>query len=270
MFKSLIPLAAAAGMAVICACAPEKIEPKTALVSANPSAPPMSWIEDGDLKGTGPDCAKIAIKSLDIVPSFRTEGDWTQILEKARNGEIDFVTSLFKTKEREEYLDFSIPYLSVPVVVMVKNGGKFPFSRWSDLKGKKGMIGTGESYGEDFDKFAEKELAVARAPIKDCLKTVAAGGADYVVANLKSGLISAYEAGLVESIECLEIPVSVQDYRMAISKKSKYRYCMEGLNLKLTEMKVDGTPERLTAKYLILWRNRYIQHLSPGSDLQVP
>ncbi len=265
MLKGLLRLAAVAGLAALCACAAEKVEPKVAIISSNPSSPPMSWLEDGSLHGTGPDCAKIAISSLEIAPVVRYEGDWSQVLDKARTGEIDVVSALFKTAERETYLVFSIPYATVPVSVCVKSGGKFPFSRLEDLKGRKGLVGTGESYGEDFDRYAREELKIGQAPLKECLAAVASGKADYLVVNLNAGMISAYESGLSDALEFLETPVSTQNYHMAISKRSKHAGCIDKLNLKLTEMKIDGAPERLTAKYLILWRNRSIQHLGSGA-----
>ncbi len=236
------------------------------VVSGNPSAPPMNWVEDGSLMGVGPDCAKIAFSSIGEKPQIVNAGNWKEAIDKARSGEVDVLVALFKNEERMAFLDFSIPYMDVPVVVCVRRGAEFPFSRWEDLIGRKGVIGTGESYGQDFDQFAAAKLQIARASLGGCLKSIVDGSADYMVVNKYAGSIEAFRAGCYDQISFLEVPICTQSYHMAISKKSPYLKDLESLNLKLRAMRVEGTPERLAAKYLIMWRNRTIERRDTGAS----
>ena len=249
-----------------CTTQEEKLppKPKFAMVSGSPSAPPSCWLEDGELKGAGVDCAKIVLSAIEIEPRVNYEGSWDMVLQKAKDGRIDMVLGVFKTSAREEFLTFSIPYAAVPVSVCVRKGAVFPFNRWDDLKGRKGLIGIGESCGEDFDAFAKESLDVSYKPLKDCFQELVAGKADYLVVDYQTGMIAAWQCGASDSLRFLDVPVTTQYYHMAIAKTSRFLEDLPRINQRLKSMKVEDTPERLIAKYTIYWRNRVIQHSSEG------
>lgn len=259
-------LAAIALLANSCGTQKEELppKPKFAIVSGNPAAAPSCWIEDGELKGAGVECSKILLTALEIEPRIRYEGSWADVQKKAKAGRIDMLIGVFKTSAREEYLEFSIPYLAVPVAVCVKNDAAFPFSRWADLKGRKGLIGLGESCGEDFDAFAKSSLDVAYKPLNACFKDLVDGKAEYLVTDLQSGMIAAWECGASASVRFLDVPITTQYYHMAVPKNSRFLEDMPRINERLKSMKIDDTPERLMAKYTIFWRNRVIQHSPDG------
>lgn len=237
-------------------------KPKFAIVSANPAAPPMAWLEDGELRGAGIDVAKIVVNAIEVEPRILYEGEWDKVLDKAKNGYIDMVVGIYRTDEREEFLVFSEPYYSESVAVCVKKGKEFQFSRWDDLKGRKGVLGYGESYGEDFDKFAEMNLNIVRRSTKECFSDLVSGKADYTVISLRSGMIASWQYGYGEDVSFLDIPVTNQSYHLALSKKSPFVGDMPKINQRIRSMRVAGTPELLAAKYLISWKNRFIL-LSP-------
>lgn len=267
LFCSAALMAAALAL-LACSCSSGKEDlppkPKFAIVSGNPSSAPSCWLEDGELKGAGVDCAKILLSSLEIEPRIRYEGAWDMVQQRAREGRVDLLIGVFKTSAREEYLEFSVPYASVPVAVCVKKGAIFPFNRWDDLKGRKGLIGLGESCGEDFDAYAKESLDITYKPMKDCFQDLADGRADYFIVDYQIGMIGAWQSGLSDSLRFLDIPVTTQNYHIAVAKTSRFLEDLPRINQKLKAMKVDDTPARLMAKYTILWRNRVIQRSSEG------
>jgi ABC-type amino acid transport substrate-binding protein len=47
---------------------------------------------------------------------------WTEILKMAQDGELGMISDINKTPDREQYLSFTEPYLSNPVII-IDNGG---------------------------------------------------------------------------------------------------------------------------------------------------
>jgi polar amino acid transport system substrate-binding protein len=235
-------------------------KPKFALVGFNPSVPPMSSLEDGQLKGASVEIAKIVISSIPTEVRVTYAGPWNDVLNQAKEGKLDFVMGVFKTADRQAYLDFSIPYYSVPVSVCVKDGAAFPFTRWDDLMGRRGLMGIGESYGQDFDSFATEHLNITRMPLKDCFTALVEGRADYLVVGQMAGMTASWQYGVDDDVEFLDIPVTTQSYHIAVSKLSPFREDLAKVNQRILALNVEGTAEHLVAKGLIMWKNKEILH----------
>ncbi len=47
-------------------------------------------------------------------------GDWMEILEKLRDRRLDLVAAIEQTPDREEYLTFTRPYITIPVVILTR------------------------------------------------------------------------------------------------------------------------------------------------------
>ena len=120
------------------------------IISGNPDSPPVSWDKNGKLMGVGPELATKILSELKVPFSLQVAGNWQQVQDKTRDGAVDMIVAAYKNKERQEYMDYSIPYLDSPVVIVVKKGDQFPFSSWKSLVGKKGVAHSGESFGEKF------------------------------------------------------------------------------------------------------------------------
>ncbi len=262
-----LPLFLAAAVFFLGACRsePEKpVKPAFATVGGSPNAAPSCWLEDGALRGIGPECAKIALSYARIQVEMRPSASWEEALAWARDGRLDVVVGAFKTPEREQYLVFSEPYMKIPVSICVKAGEEFPFGRWDDLKGRKGRIGLGESCGEDFDRFAAKELDVERKPLSQCFADVASGKADYLVVDYHTGLVESWRDGVAEKVRFLDVPVCEQSCHLAFSKKSLFLEDLPLVNERIRSMVGDQIPEKLATQNLILWRNRVIQRSQLG------
>lgn len=271
MKKTLALLLSAASAAALlfsyaCKSEPEKKPPM--VISGNISAPPANWYEEGKFQGIGFDMAKIALEGAGVDYLVAGYAPWKETVEMAEDGRIDMLVAVFKNEQRAKYFEFSEPYLNVPIVVCVRNGKEFPFSRWDDLKGKKGLIGSGESYGWDFDNFASTQLNVERYPVDVCLGKLAAGEADYLIVNMHAGSIMAFSAGVMNKVKFLDVPVTIMSYHMAISKRSAYLSALPEINRIIKEACLDNTPEKFAKKYMIMWRGRHIQSIDTSTTRQ--
>ncbi len=178
----------------------------------------------------GPDCRDLVITGHPSYPPV------------ARSGDADVVFGIYRNDERMAYLDYvEPPFMVDPVSVVVRTGAAFPYARWSDLRGKKGVTNVGESYGDRFDAFLASELTVARAPGVD--KVFAAlldGKADYAIIALYPGLNVARKLGIGGKVEFLPVPVVSADLFVAFSRKSRcLRALKDGFSGAL-EADVDG------------------------------
>jgi ABC-type amino acid transport substrate-binding protein len=59
---------------------------------------------------------------------------WTQVLEQVKSGGVDVLPAVVRTAEREKFLNFTKPFISLPIVVATLKKGQFVDSL-SDLKG---------------------------------------------------------------------------------------------------------------------------------------
>jgi polar amino acid transport system substrate-binding protein len=130
------------------------------ILSGHPQWAPIMYQEDNKIVGAGPEIAKKIFEELGVEATSSYEDSWDVVQEKTKNGEIDLLVAAYKTEERESYMDYSSPYTIDPVVLIMKKGKVFDYKEWDDLIVKKGVITSGDSYGEEFDNFIKKSLTV--------------------------------------------------------------------------------------------------------------
>ncbi len=199
------------------------------MITGHPSYPPVAWSSDGKIVGAAPELVTGIAKALGVASvTSKDFGSWEKAQAAARSGDADVVFGIYRNDERMAYLDYvEPPFMVDPVSVVVRTGAAFPYAKWSDLKGKKGVTNVGESYGDRFDAFLASELTVARAPGVD--KVFAAlldGKADYAIIALYPGLNVARKLGIGGKVEFLPRPVVSADMFVAFSKKSR---CLRAL-----------------------------------------
>ncbi len=93
----------------------------------DPLFPPFEFLDpSGIARGMTPDLLMIMGKKLGV--EFRTVAypTWSDVLDAVKGGKVDLLGTLTRTPEREGFLLFSSPYLSVPYVLFVRQGGRDP------------------------------------------------------------------------------------------------------------------------------------------------
>ncbi len=220
-----------------------KIVPREFIASGHPAWAPIMYQDDNLIVGAGPEIVAKIFNELGIKISFLYEGPWDFVQEKARSGEVDVLVAAYKTTERETYMDYSVPYTIDPVSLFVKKGKAFTFAKWDDLIGKKGLVTTGDSYGQEFDQFIKDKLRVTTVATPDeAFSRLLKGEADYFVYALYSGENAlAANKNLKEQIEILPSYVSSENFYMTISKKSPLVKYLPQINQLLEKYKADGT-----------------------------
>jgi len=221
------------------------------ILSANPSYPPHSWLENGEIVGASIELAQLIFKAHDIEVEARYFGPWKRVMLNAREGHLDLVATLYRTPERQLYLDYTRePYLQDQNVVWTRKESSLEFNEWEDLIDKKGGAILGDSYGQEFDQYIKDELSIQWAnTMLSNFKKLMVGRIDYIPYGLYPGDIAVRQLGYHGEIESLPVPLVSEGLFFAFSKKSeqaKYRLQLEE---GIEKLRKDGTVERLVEKY---------------------
>ncbi|MDP4301586.1 transporter substrate-binding domain-containing protein [Leptothrix discophora] len=139
---------------------------------------------EGRVRGLSVDLLNRVVRHAGISMQTLPARPLAEILEGARRGEVDLITSLRPTPERAEFLGFTRPYVQVDAIVVGRSGTQPPDLR--DLAGRKVAVGAGYAVEGHVRK---GHPGVRWQPVADdraALALLRAGDVDAVVADVAS------------------------------------------------------------------------------------
>ena len=111
----------------------------------DPAFPPFEFVDgNGNAAGITPDLLALLSQRLGIPITTARFATWAEVLAGVRDGRADALGTLTRTPEREEFLLFSRPYLSVPTVLFVRRDDR-TIRSLADCRGRR--VGVVEGYG---------------------------------------------------------------------------------------------------------------------------
>ncbi len=227
------------------------------IVSGHPEAPPIMWEKSGKLTGIGPELLGEILERENVDYVIRPEGLWADVQEKAKTGAIDIIAGAYDNPERRSYMEYSVPYLKSPVVIVVRRGARFPLSSWGDLIGKRGVANLGESFGERFDAFIRDKLDVRYVPYERAFTMLAEDAADYLVIDLFPSIVYAKMLRAEDKIEYLDTPITLQQFHITISKKSPHLDLLPKINAHIRKMEEQGRIKEIIENQYKAWRRTF-------------
>ena len=88
----------------------------------DPNAEPVDYLDkEGHFKGLAADYVRLIEKRLNFSFEILKIKTWDEVLKKAKNKELDVLCAFSKSKKREQYMLFTEPYLTIPVVIITRN-----------------------------------------------------------------------------------------------------------------------------------------------------
>jgi len=151
------------------------IENKKAIkVCVDPKWMPFEKIEHGKHIGISADYMEIFSQRIGIPIVLVPTRTWIESLKKARNRECDILSLASNTAKRSEYMDFTEPYITSPIVVATKVGIPF-ITDLSQIVDKKLGITRGYSLYEKLKKQYPSIRLVETDSIEDSLQKVEKG-----------------------------------------------------------------------------------------------
>jgi len=177
-----------------------------------------------------------------------------QVLE-LENGTLDVILGAYWTRERADKFQYTSSVFDDEVAVFVRKGSEFAFNDWGDLKGRSGIRPYGGSYGEDFDRYAERNLmirfveAVPDTFSQNMLATLHHQREDFAVLGRFNGLQMIQQAGLAGKIVDLEKPITANAVHMLFSRTSPCAAVVDRFEATLRELKAEGWVDELLTRY---------------------
>ncbi|SDG46121.1 amino acid ABC transporter substrate-binding protein, PAAT family [Limimonas halophila] len=204
--------------------------------------PPVIYRDGDRYVGAAVDVVREAFERAGVALETTHVGPFKRVLMQARRGELDGLPGLYKTEERQQHFRYVAPIGPDPVAVFVRSDSGIQFTELADLKGHRGATRLGDSFGGDFDSYAEKHLNLSRhGKVTNIMKMLDAGRVDYVVFGYYAGLKAAREAGVSDGIAArTDTWVTNNPLWLVISKKSGCTGVADAVAEALRALRDDG------------------------------
>jgi len=182
---------------------------------------PFSFLADGRGQGLAVELAHdiSAQTGLVLAPVY---DNWSNLLSRFRQGDIDIIANISHTEERAAYTLFSQEYYRIPNAVFVRSGFG-PYEGLQSLLGKTVGIGRDIYYGE---KLKQKLGEVRAYPAQEeILRALSRGEVDAAIMALSNGNAIIRRLGLINieiGGEFVMDGVQREDLRFGVSPKYPY------------------------------------------------
>ncbi|MEA3288855.1 MAG: transporter substrate-binding domain-containing protein [Campylobacterota bacterium] len=94
-------------------------------VCVDPGWVPYDFVKDGKHLGVGSDLLKNMSKNIPVELNLVISKSWSETLDNIKNKKCDIIPLAMKTKPRQEYLNFTSSYLTLPVVLASNQDEEF-------------------------------------------------------------------------------------------------------------------------------------------------
>ncbi|MES9956437.1 MAG: transporter substrate-binding domain-containing protein [Sedimenticola sp.] len=145
--------------------------------------PPFEYIgQRGDYLGMAADYLDLINKRLATDMKFVPGLSWSEVLERAKQGEIDALPTVAKTQARSTYLNFSRPYMTFPMVFLTRKDQE-PVDEFANLAGSRLAMVKNYFYVEEIQrKHPDIEPVFVESPL-EALNALATGRVDAAITN---------------------------------------------------------------------------------------
>jgi polar amino acid transport system substrate-binding protein len=200
------------------------------VASGNPEYPPYLWRDPADgqrLVGANAELMAMLSAEIGVPIEMRYIGSWARVQEEMKGGRIDLIAGAFLTLERLDYMDYAYPAIATTrSVVLMSAARPIDYGQWSDLVEHRGVTVINNSFGEEFDRYAEVNLKIEEVgKLESALKMLANDRADYLIYEDAPARAFAARLG-IDGLREAEASISNENLYLTISHESP---CNTGL-----------------------------------------
>ena len=165
-------------------------------IGVDPSWPPFEFFDITRVySGIASDYVRLLNQKLNINMVPVQDLSWSQVMEKARAGEIDVLPCVLKTPERSKFLRFTKPYLSFPMVILTREDAAF-VNGVQDFENNKVAVVKGYATQELLEQdYPDRKFYLANN-LEEALEALSKGEVDAYVGNLASITYTTQKLGL--------------------------------------------------------------------------
>jgi polar amino acid transport system substrate-binding protein len=226
---------------------------KSILVTGNAFKEPKIWVDESQAKGILVDIMRQAGAKIEVKFEFSLTS-WARAFEAATKENIGIV-GISITEERLKIFDYSVPIYYDEVILVVKRGHNFPYTKHEDLTGK--LIGAckGCSFGRDFEKISRNFKIYSDNNNAHRLRLLKSGRIDAGifspgVRSLKLALEGANDPSLTsDQFTVLKKPLTRDSNHLAFSKAQNKREFLAEFNKAIEELYQSGAIKQIIDRY---------------------
>lgn len=237
-------IAAVLALCMLCCFAGCGAKDNTLTMGTNAAFPPYEYVDDdGNIIGIDAEIAAAIAEKLGMELEIK-DMEFDSLITACAGGSVDMVLAgMTVTDERKESVNFSDSYATGIQVIIVKEDSEIATA--DDLDGKTIGVQSGttgdiycrDDYGEDSVKqYNNGALAVAALQNGqvDCVVIDNEPAKNFVAAN--------------DGLKILDTEYRTEDYAIAVAKENTE--LLEKINNAMTELKADGTIDKIINKYI--------------------
>lgn len=143
--------------------------------------PPFSVTDDGEADGFSVELMNAVAEEMGIQIEWKID-QWTVLKEALKNGELDMLPLVGYTEERDQYYDFTVPYIVMRGNIFVREDNESITSQ-DDLFGKEILVLDGDNSQEWGVSIGLDEELIAVATYTEAFILLSDGNYDAVLAN---------------------------------------------------------------------------------------
>jgi len=195
---------------------------------------PFSYIENGKHKGFSVDLLNKISKISGL--NFEVKNArWSKTLNSFKDQEVDMISDISYTKERESFSLFTNPYYEIPIYIFgLKNDKNYIDN--SSLKGKRVGVTKNIFYKDELIKLGIKIVELVSS--EDKAKALVTGHIDYFLSSYTTGIKAIKTQSLVDVKAIDEFnDIKKEDLRFAVNKNKPILKSILNKSLKKIENK---------------------------------
>jgi diguanylate cyclase (GGDEF)-like protein len=149
--------------------------------------PPYSFMSDkGELEGFSIDVFDLLSQRLGVSFKSHTETTWKTIYPTAQRGEVDVVATMVNTPEREQWFNFTDPYIFKSLVIITQ-AHDYSIHRKQHLKNKRVVLVRGYQYTKRILEEFPSIKPIYVDDMLDALNAISTNKADATISFLGAG-----------------------------------------------------------------------------------
>lgn len=215
--------------------------------------PPYAYQEQGEVKGVAVDLIQEAFRRMKQ-PIRISVLPWARAIYQIEQGQSDAIFTIYKTKERALFADYSNEVLiQQSVALFVRKDSAIAFNgQLSQLANYRIGAVRKVSYGEVFDR-AVLTGQLASLDITDTgeqnMKKLLQGRFDILVSNKLGAQYILQQMGQTEKVKMLLPEIEYIPSYLAFSKKNNLQATRDQFDAVLGEMKRDGSYAKIVGRF---------------------
>ncbi|MFW5856337.1 MAG: transporter substrate-binding domain-containing protein [Planctomycetota bacterium] len=217
---------------------------RTLRAGGDENYPPYEFLDEtGQPAGFNIDVFRAVCAILDLEATIEL-GPWSRVREDLESGDIDLITGMYFSPDRDEEVDFSPPHIVVSQAIFVRDGS--PVRSLEDLQGREVLVQDGDIM-HDFLRGQERSVTIVPvADPEEALRRLAAGRHDCALVSKLQGLYLRSKLDLA-GIRTVGPALQLRDYCFAVREGD--RALLTQLNEGLALLRETGEYRRIYLKW---------------------